>query len=188
MVILTLEDTVIIRAYLIGIGNEDHVITYGREIVQYAIEDNANTVITIHNHPHILENLTISSADIATMSQQTSALGFIGIRVHMGIVKSDLSQFKFYFSQEDRPEFDITCKTKREKLEDGEKYNIESYTIEKKCKPFDLSYIDLHMIPRAKRVRKDAPNVSKSTSNSHKNDVTEDRTTSEINLKIGETE
>jgi hypothetical protein len=104
--IISLKKTIIKSARIINVGGlSKNFISY-RELVQSALNDEADEVIICHNHPVILQEKPIdamyaSSTDLIVFSNIFQIFLLLGIRVRCGVFGGSANYATFYFPQND---------------------------------------------------------------------------------------
>ncbi len=84
----------LIKTRVVTIGLIDQSLIHPREVFASAIEDRANSIILVHNHPSGIPNP--SSADIAVTSKLKKAGEILGIKLidHVIVTKSEYFSFR----------------------------------------------------------------------------------------------
>lgn len=151
--ILTFKGGGLVGVYLISVGSKTCAIFQSFEILKVALQDKADLIIALHNHPPDIEHVRSSPADISMLSDHTQFYGSIGITFWILICNKEVNLFTFYFSDEKVCKYDIKASPKIIKNENGEKIKLERFKIKKNYEPIVVNSLLIRIVTPEKKKR-----------------------------------
>jgi hypothetical protein len=137
-VLITIKDSVIIGAYLVGMGGQHSVKLDPQDHARIALEDNADYVISVHNHPGRQE-VKISENDIVLLNKMVEFFGYMDIKFSSIICNSEMNTFNIYSTDYERSENRLSFKRRIVKDKDGNKKRISIVALERRIDPIEIS-------------------------------------------------
>jgi hypothetical protein len=150
--LITLRDAAIVGAYLVGMGDRNSVNLDPQDHIRIALEDNADYVIAVHNHP-TERPVCISVTDIITLNKMSEIFSSMGIKFASMICNKDMSNFNLYKISSEKTVYDtggIIRKVSTD--ENGRKEKINVAIIKKTVEPLELS-VTIFNISKSREVK-----------------------------------
>jgi hypothetical protein len=155
--ILTFKNEGIVGAYLVGIGDYRRVEVNNMEVLKLIIQDEADCIIDLHNHP-VTGNVNISEIDIRALSESTAFYRNINVGYWMLICNKDVNIFNYYGSLETNVKYKIKISKTRLQSDKGNETAIPKYTVNKGYEPFILKTMRISIAEeKKKRVTRKGP-------------------------------
>jgi hypothetical protein len=142
--ILTFKNGGLVGVYLVGMGNEHTVKVRNMDILDLALQDDADFIIDLHNHTDI-GKVKISEADIRALSEYSQFYRSINIIYWMLICNKNTDAFTYYYWPKKEATYEIKTSTQKMWATNNKIVKVPNYEVKKSYDSVEIHLMEIHI-------------------------------------------